>query len=309
MNLKGWMRAGIWFALAPVFFAACGEKLPSGFAGSGVLETTEVTVSAQTAGTVLKLTREEGDQVKNRELLATIDVEKLTLQKAQVAANLKEIEAARISAEATIAQASESAANTAARYRRIKELYAKGAAPKQNFDDVATQQKVAQSQLAAARAQMPLLDAKDAQVKAAAAVLDRNIADGKVYSPLDGVVLEKYLEPGEVVSPGSPMYKLADMNRFWMKIYVAEPDLGKIILGRPMEVRVDAMPDPIRATVTWTSPEAEFSPKNVQTRKARAELVYAVKLTLETGRPGLKIGMPAEAYFIQNGLPANTEPK
>jgi HlyD family secretion protein len=298
MNMKRFIRIGLGFAMI-VLSTGCQEKLPSGFAGSGTLETTEVTVSAQTPGTVLKLMKEEGDPVKNKELLATIDVEKLELQKAQLAASLKEIEAGRISAEAAIAQALESAGNTKIRYNRIKELYSSGAATQQNLDDIATQQKVALSQLAAARAQRPLLDAKYDQVKAAIAILDRNIADGKIFSPLEGVVVEKYVEPGEVVSPGGPIYKLADMKHFWMKIYVAEPDLGKIALGQRMEVKVDAVPKPLGATVTWASPEAEFTPKNVQTKKARAELVYAVKITLEAGQRELKIGMPAEAYFMQ----------
>ncbi len=298
MNMKRFIRIGLGFTMIGLFMG-CQEKLPSGFAGSGTLETTEVTVSAQTPGTVLKLTKEEGDPVKNKELLAVIDIEKLELQKAQLTASLKEIEAGRISAEATIAQALENAGNTKARYNRIKELHAKGAVTQQQFDDISTQQKVALSQLAAARAQRPLLDAKYAQVQAAMAVLDRNIADGRVFSPLEGVIVEKYVEPGEVVSPGAPMYKLADMNRFWMKIYMAEPDLGKIVLGQRMSVKVDAVAGAIGATVTWTSPEAEFTPKNVQTKKARAELVYAVKITLEAGQRELKIGMPAEAYFMR----------
>ena len=298
MNMKRFIPIGLGLAMI-VLFTGCQEKLPPGFAGSGILETTEVTVSAQTPGTVLKLMKDEGDLVKKHELLASIDVEKLELQRAQLTASLREIDAGRISAEATISQALESVDNTKARYKRIRELYSKGAVTRQQFDDIATQHKVTLSQLDAALSQRPLLDAKYAQVQAAIAVLDRSIADGHVFSPLEAVIAEKYVEPGEVVSAGGPIYKLTDMKRFWMKIYVAEPDLGKIALGQRMEVKVDAVDEPLGATVTWTSPEAEFTPKNVQTKKARAELVYAVKITLEAGRKELKIGMPAEAYFIQ----------
>ncbi|MBN2144000.1 MAG: HlyD family efflux transporter periplasmic adaptor subunit, partial [Candidatus Aureabacteria bacterium] len=115
--------------------------------------------------------------------------------------------------------------------------------------------------------------------------------------PIDGFVLEKYAEPGEVVPLGGPIYKVADLSRFWLKIYMAEPDLGKMVLGMHVKVRMDAVKEPIMGKITWVASESEFTPKNVQTRTSRSELVYAVKVTLEKSLPELKIGMPAEVYF------------
>jgi HlyD family secretion protein len=277
----------------------CQEKLPAGFAGSGTLEATEVTVGSLVNGTILQLTKEEGERVKTDELLAVIDVEKLVLQKAQLQASLSEIEASRIAADAAIDQASDSLDNVQIRYKRIKELYSKGSATQQQFDDITTQLSVARSQLTAARSQVPLLDAKRAEIEATMAVLDRQIKDGTVLSPLDAAVVEKYVEPGEIAIQGGALYKLADMVNPWIKIYVAETDVDQFNLGQDVFVRVDASPEPFPGKVSWVSPEAEFTPKNVQTKKARAELVYAVKVILKNRDDILKIGMPAEVHLVK----------
>ena len=258
-----------------------------------------MTVGSLVSGTILGLTKEEGDMVKNQELLASIDVEKLVLQKGQLQASLAEIDAGRIAAEAAIAQASDSLDNVQIRYKRIKELYSKGSATQQQFDDITTQLNVARSQLTAAKSQIPLLDAKHAEVEATIAVLDRQISDGTVVSPMDARVVEKYVEIGEIAIQGGALYKIADPVNFWIKIYVAETDVDKFKLGQDVSVRVDASPEPFAGKVAWVSPEAEFTPKNVQTKQARAELVYAVKVTLENRNDILKIGMPAEVYLVE----------
>ncbi|MFZ2631546.1 MAG: efflux RND transporter periplasmic adaptor subunit [Desulfosalsimonadaceae bacterium] len=292
-------RYGKWLLIwtAVIFFAGCRDKLPEGFAGSGTLEATEVTVGSLISGTILHLTKEEGDPVKAGELLADIDVEKLILQKAQLQAGLSEIEAGRIAAQAAIDQAGDNLENAQIRHKRIKQLYAKGSATQQQFDDISTQLSVARSQVTAAKSQMPVLTAKSAQVDATMAVLERQIKDGVIHSPLDGMVVEKYTEPGEIAVQGGAVYKIADLANFWINIYVAETDLDRFKLGQNVFVRVDACPDAFPGKVAWVSPEAEFTPKNVQTRKARAELVYAVKVTLKNKDDVLKIGMPAEVYL------------
>jgi len=295
MKLKHWRRAGIGL-LALVWIAGCGQSHAPGFLGSGTLEATEVVVSAQTGGTVTSLTRQEGEKATAGDLLATIDVEKLELQRAQLAAGLAEVSANRLAADAAMAQARDNLSNTEAQYRRVKELHDRGSATQKQLDDISTQLNVAKSQLVAAQSQRPLLDAKQAQIEAGLALLDRQIADGRVTSPIDGTVVEKYMEAGETVLPGSRIYKIADLDHFWVHIYVAADDLGKITLGQKVKVQADAVPTPFDGTVAWTSPEAEFTPKNVQTRKARSELVYAVKVLLETGADTLKIGMPVEVY-------------
>ena len=284
-------------ALAVLLCAAlsgCGGKKPQGFAGSGTLEAVEVVVSAQTAGQVLRLTKDEGDAVAAGDTLARIDVEKLVLQRRQLATSIDEIRAAKKSAVEAVNQAEDNLENSAKSFERISGLREKGTATQQQYDDAWTRDRLARSQVESAKAQGAALDAKEESVRASIAVLDRQIRDGAVVAPAAGVVVEKYVERGEYAPVGGALFKIADTSTFWLKIYVSEKDLGLFKIGDGAEVRVDALAEPLAGVVSWVSPEAEFTPKNVETRDARAELVYAVKVTVRNPSGALKIGMPAE---------------
>lgn len=277
--------------------AGCGGKRPESFAGSGTLEATEVTVAAQTGGQILRLAKDEGDAVAAGDTLAVIDVEKLALQRRQMLATIDEITASRRPAAETVKQAAENLENTEKTYRRVEALSKEGSATEQQHDDVSTKYRVARSQLESAKAQVATLDAREETVRASIALLDRQIRDGAVVSPLAGVVAEKYVEPGEMVGVGSGIFKIADTQKFWIKVYVSEKDLGLFAVGGAAEVRVDAHAEPLAGAVAWVSPTAEFTPKNVETKDARAELVYAVKITIKNPPGVLKIGMPAEVHI------------
>jgi len=284
-------------ALLFAALAGCGGDKSAGFAGSGTLEATEVTVAAQTAGQILRLSRDEGDAVAAGDTLATIDVEKLMLQRRQLLASVDEIRANRRPVAETVRQATDNLENIEKSYRRINALFEQGTATQQQRDDAHTKYQVAQSQLESAKAQGAMLDAREATVRASIALLDRQIRDGDVIAPLAGVITEKYVESGEIVGAGSAVFKIADTKRFWIKVYVSERDLGLFAVGSVAQVRVDAHPEPLSGAVSWVSPQAEFTPKNVETRDARAELVYAVKVTIENPPGVLKIGMPAEVHL------------
>jgi len=277
--------------------AGCGGEKQAGFAGSGTLEATEVTVSAQTAGQILRLSKDEGDAVAAGDTLAAIDVEKLMLQRRQLLASVDEIRASRRPVAETVRQAADNYENIEKSYRRIDALFGQGTATQQQRDDAHTKYQVAESQLESAKAQGAMLDAREETVRASIALLDRQIRDGAVIAPLAGVVTEKYVESGEVVGAGGAVFKIADTKRFWIKVYVSERDLGLFAVGGAAEVRVDAHPEPLAGAVSWVSPQAEFTPKNVETKDARAELVYAVKVTIENPPGVLKIGMPAEVHL------------
>lgn len=286
----------IWLILTALAIMGCQNGQSPGFLGSGTLEAREVNISALSTGTILKLTREEGQMVRAGALLAQIDVETLRLQRAQHQASLEEIKARRRAAEASLAEARDTLTNTRSQYQRIKELHQRGSATRQQLDDVTTQLNVQKNKLDGARAQLSVLDSQSAQTQASIRVLERQIADGRVKAPLGGRIVEKYVEAGEVATTGGRLYKIVDLDRFWLNIYLAEPDLGQVATGQKVTVRVDALDRPLAGRVAWTAPEAEFTPKNVQTKTARAELVYAVKVELEENPEVLKIGMPAEVY-------------
>jgi HlyD family secretion protein len=284
-------------ALACAGASGCDRGRPEGFAGSGTLEATEVVVSAQTAGQIMRLAREEGEAVAVGDTLARIDVEKLMLQRRQVLAGLDEVKANRRSTAEAVRQAEDNLENLTRSFERISGLHEKGTATQQQYDDASTKRRIAQSALEAARAQRELLDAKDTEINATVAVLDRQIRDGSVVAPCAGVIVEKYFERGELVPAGGAIYRIADTSAYWLKVYVAEKDLGGFKLGETATVRVDAYGRDLAGAVSWVSSEAEFTPKNVETKEARAELVYAVKIMIHEPPAELKIGMPAEVYL------------
>ncbi len=160
--------------------------------------------------------------------------------------------------------------------------------------------------LEAARANAASLDLRQQDVRVAEAAvreaqanvrrLETQVGELKVFAPLDGTVLTKAVEAGEVVPAGKPLVLLGDLDHPWIKIYVPETHLGKVRLGAPARVLVDSFPgQPFLGTVTWISDQAEFTPKNVQTAEERVNLVYAVKITIDNAQRKLKAGMPADA--------------
>jgi len=163
--------------------------------------------------------------------------------------------------------------------------------------------------LEAARANAATLDLRQQDVRVAEAAvreaqanvrrLETQVAELKVFAPLDATVLTKAAEEGEVVAAGKPLVLLGDLDHPWIKIYVPETDVGKIRLGVRARILVDSFPgQPFEGTVTWISDEAEFTPKNIQTKEERVNLVYAVKITIDNAERKLKAGMTADAELF-----------
>jgi HlyD family secretion protein len=160
--------------------------------------------------------------------------------------------------------------------------------------------------LEAARANAATVDLRQQDVRVAEAAvheaqanirrLETQVAELKVFAPLDATVLTKAVEAGEVLAAGKPLVLLGDLDHPWIKIYVPETQLGKVRLGAASRVLVDSFPNqPFQGTVSWISDQAEFTPKNVQTAEERVNLVYAVKITIKNAERKLKAGMPADA--------------
>lgn len=146
------------------------------------------------------------------------------------------------------------------------------------------------------RQQLATAQASVARDRAALAGAEAQLGYTVLRSPQAGVVLRKHVEPGEMIGAGTPVVTVADLGRVWLKIYVPEPQLGRVKLGQPVEVTTDSYPGKVyRGTVTFVSSEAEFTPKNIQTLEERVKLVFAVKVALENESQELKPGMPADA--------------
>jgi HlyD family secretion protein len=166
--------------------------------------------------------------------------------------------------------------------------------------------------LEAARANAATLDLRQQDVRVAEAAvreaqanvrrLETQVAELKVFSPLDATVLTKAAEEGEVVAAGKPLVLLGDLDHPWIKVYVTETEVGRVKLGAPARILVDGFPQqPFRGTVSWIADEAEFTPKNIQTKEERVNLVYAVKVTIDNAQRKLKAGMVADAELLDAG--------
>jgi membrane fusion protein YbhG len=308
-------------AASGLLLAGCGRAPESDvIVGAGHVEATDVHIAAKVAGRLLKSALQEGDTVKLGQALAELDTTDnlLALRQArgdrdQAAAEL----ALRLagSRPEDIAEAAAQVASARADLDgaqkdldRMQALLDRGSGTAKSRDDARTRRDMTAARLrgteeALARTrhgsrpqEIAEARARLAAMEAHAAALEQQIRDATVTSPLTGVVTEKVAQQGELLQPGSPLCVITDLANAWLTVYVAEPDLARIRLAQPAEVVTD---DGQRrgGHITYISPEAEFTPKNVQTRDERVKLVFKVKVGLDN-RDGLfKPGMPATARF------------
>ncbi len=282
--------------LGPVLLlglAACGHGRVPG--PSGTFETTVVDVAPVLGGRVLAVTRQEGERVAVGDTLVVLDTEVIALQRAQAAAGQATLQAQRAVADADLARARRQLALLETTLGRTNTLREQGTATGQQVDDLTAQRDVARTGVEAARGRLAAIDAELVHLESGLAVFDRQLRDSAVLSPITGTVLTRTLEPGEVATPGRAALRLADLSHLELRVYLESGDLSRLRLGQEVSVRVDALPGaPLKGTVGWIAGEAEFTPKNVQTRNARAQLVYAVKLRVDNPDGKLHVGMPAE---------------
>lgn len=249
---------------------------------TGVIEATQVTLSAEINGRVVELGAAEGDAVEAGRVLARIDT-------AVLEAQLKQADAARLAASGQYKAVDAGIKNLDVNVRRGKNLYSAGSISEQSLDSVTTEKDVMSAQRTAALGQIR-------QAEAAADLVKTQIDKATVAAPIAGTVLRRDVELGETALPGSPLFTLADLARPWVRVYIPETDLGRVKIGQSVKVYSDSYPGKVYAgAVTTISGEAEFTPKNVQTKEERVRLVYAVKVALENPDGELKIGMPVDA--------------
>jgi HlyD family secretion protein len=234
---------------------------------SGTVEVTEVNLGFKVAGRVVELLVDEGQRVKKGDRLAALDSAEMENIVAQNSAAVSVVEAEQERARKD--------------YDRAVALVESGVLPPQQLDTAKKAFDTAMAQLRQTRA-------------ALSASRDR-LRDMVVVAPVSGVVLRKNSEPGETVPAGAAVYSLGDLENPWIKVYVKEDKLGFVKLGQQAEVRTDTFPNKIyTGTVTTISSEAEFTPKNVQTREERVKLVFALKVSVKNENDELKPGMPAD---------------
>jgi HlyD family secretion protein len=300
---------------------------------SGHVEATEVQTAADVGGRILELRVAEGDRIEAGAVIARLDTEDVVLQiartradRAAALAQLRLLEAgsrtedirqARAQVDAATADAAAIDAEVKAaqldldRYQTL--LAANAGSVKQRDDAQArvdtaqARQRGAQDRVRSARetlarleagtrpeeiqAARARLEAADAQI----AVFEKSVRDASVTSPLSGIVTQKLVDAGEIIARGTPLVVITDLDNAWANLFVPEPVIPRVALGQPATVFTDAGGPGIEGKVTFISPRAEFTPRNVQTAEERSKLVYRIKVSVDNRAGTLKLGMPVDA--------------
>lgn len=269
----------------------------------GNFETTEVVVSAETPGKLMRFTPEEGERLDSGAVVGVVDTAQLALQRDQMVAQ-RGAGASRTSEVANNIQVLQAQHEIAQRgYDRTQRLHREQAATTQQLDQAEREFRVLGDQIEAARAQRDAARHDVASSAAQIAQIEDRIRRSRVANPRAGTVLTTYVEAGEFVQQGQPLYKLAIVDSMELRAYVVEPQLAQIRIGQPAQVTIDAGKAGRRTftgRVSWISAESEFTPTPVQTREERADLVYALKIVVPNREGLLKIGMPADVRFASS---------
>jgi HlyD family secretion protein len=291
-------------ALASLALGACnGEPEPDAY---GNFEAIEVVVSAQTAGQIREFTPVEGMRLERGAVVAVIDTTQLALERSQLVAQRSATAARRteLSGQLAVLDVQREIARRA--YERTQRLHAVRAATAQQLDQAERDYRTLVAQMDALRAQRATIALEVAANEARVEQVSERVARSHVENPRAGTVLTTYARAGEVVQPGQPLYRIADLDTLDLRGYVTGDQLSSIRLGQRVDVRVDGGGGrllSVPGTVTWISATAEFTPTPVQTRDERADLVYAVKVRVANPDGSLKIGMPADMTLgaVANG--------
>lgn len=272
---------------------------------TGVFETTDVVVSAKGTGEIKSLIVEEGQTLKAGQEVGAVDVTQLRLRREQLSATRQATESRRLDAARQVSAVRQQIANQEREQERFRALLAEGAATRKQVDDIAYQISVLKKQLEATSEQVDTQNSSiDGQTTSIAAQIDQiddQMQNAKIVSPIGGVVLAKYAEQGEYAAPGRALFKVADITDMKLRAYITAAQLDEIKLGQAVKVYVDRGDGngdsrEYAGRITWISDKAEFTPKTIQTRDERANLVYAVKISVKNDGH-IKRGMYGEVKF------------
>ena len=324
------MKKILIMASVALMITACGKK-EKAFDATGTFEATEVTVSAKATGELKSFDVTEGLTLESGSLVGHIDTYQLVLKKQQLetqrgqlaaskrqmASNRSATNSQQLDLNKQLSSIQQQIANAQRERQRYAELVKDGAVPRKQLDDIDNQIKVLNRQLEATRdqirsnnaalaeqgkgiaAQMDGIDSQVAGIDAQQRQLDDQIANADIVAPIQGTVLERYVEQGEYVTTGKPLFKMANVDQMFIRAYVTSAQLQQIKVGQPCKVFADygnGQKKEYAGTITWISSRSEFTPKTILTDDERADLVYAVKIAFQNDGY-VKIGMYGEVKF------------
>jgi HlyD family secretion protein len=290
------------YLLALLSLAACQDNEVTSDA-YGKFEAREVIISAEASGKLIQFDVEEGQQLKAGELVGLIDTTLLHLQREQLRAKIRAVTGKTQDAEPQVRVLQERRQNLLREERRLKALIADKAAPAKQLDDLQGQLEVIDKEIDAIRAQSQTANrgilSEIAPIEAQIEVVEEQIRRSYIYNSVSGTVLLQLAEPYEMTAAGKPLYTIAPLEELELRAYVSGAQLPELQIGQEVTVLVDQDAESNRSlsgTISWIADEAEFTPKTVQTKEERVNLVYAFKVKVKNdGR--LKMGMPGEVVF------------
>ena len=280
---------------------ACSKEAE--FDAQGTFEATEVVVSSEATGRILNFDIEEGMTIVANQAVGTIDSLQLHLQRKQLLAQQSALLTSRPDVKKQVASLREQIVKQKSELRRVENMLSDGAATQKQKDDIEAQIKILEGQLEATLSTLSkntsTINDNSVALEAQIAALDDRISKCRILSPVGGTVLVKYAEAGELASVGKPLMKIADLDNIYLRAYFTSDQLANIKLGDEVKVVADFGGEErydYTGRVAWISSESEFTPKTIQTKDSRANLVYAVKIAVENdGR--LKIGLAGEVVL------------
>lgn len=282
-----------------LMMAACGGNEKT-YDATGTFEATETTVFAEQSGTLLTFNVNEGDSIGQNQEVGLIDTTQTWLKIQQLGATKQVYQSQKPDMERQIAATRQQLAKARQEEQRYRELVADGAAPSKMLDDASSQVKVLQKQLDAQvstlKTQLSTLNSQLSTADVQIEQLRDMLRKCHVTAPTKGTVLEKYVERGEFVSTGKPLFKVADTQNMYLRAYVTSAQLQTVKLGQQVKVFADygnQQKKEYEGTVSWISSRSEFTPKTILTDDERADLVYAVKIAVRNDGY-IKIGMYGE---------------
>jgi HlyD family secretion protein len=292
------MKTSTLIIIASIALVSCKSKTDQADA-YGNFEATEVIVSSETNGKIIKFDPAEGTQIEKGSVIAIIDTTIINLQKDEINAGMQNVKTRINSINAQDEILNQEIQNININIERIGRMLKDDAATQKQMDDLTGQVSVLQKQIAANNTQKVSIAAELAVYETKKATLNEQIRRSYVKSPLTGTIIEKYSEPGEITAAGKPLIKIADLSIIRLKVYVSGAQLGGIKIGQTCKIRIDNGKKgytSLSGSVSFISEKAEFTPKIIQTKEERVTLVYAVKIDVKNDG-SLKSGMPGEAIF------------
>jgi len=274
--------------------------------GYGNFEAKEVIISAEVNGKIMELSFNEGDKVQAKQVIGNIDTSQLFLKKKQLIASINAIRSRIQDIQIQLDVLLQKKENIAREKERLEKLLKDNAATQKQYDDISGELLVIEKQIIATRKTLETTNrgilSEINPIEVQIEQLNDQIEKSKIISPIEGVILNKFVEVGELAVFGKPLFKIADIENMILKVYISGSQLASIKIGDKVKVLIDSEKRSIKqfeGVVEWISDKAEFTPKIIQTKEERVNLVYAVKIAVKNDGT-IKMGMPGEMYMISN---------